>query len=126
VDQNRETSSEKSGGGKGPESNGRTTADTKGHNGGVLDQVTDTAVEAYAQAKDAAVDAAHTVQKGAQEAVGAVQKGATDAADVVQERVKEADDYMRRMIEERPYTVALVALGIGWLAGRIGRNDHYL
>jgi ElaB/YqjD/DUF883 family membrane-anchored ribosome-binding protein len=126
VDQNREAGGGKSGGGKGPENNGRTTADTKGQNGGVLDQTTDTAVEAYTQAKDAAMDAATAMQKGAQNAVSTMQKGASEAAGVVQERVKEADDYMRRMIEERPYTVALMALGIGWVVGRIGRNDQHL
>jgi len=125
MDQNREAGSAKSAGGKGPESSGRTTADTKAQNGGVIDQVAGTAAEVYEQAKDATVDAATAVQKGAQDAVGAVQKGTVDAAAAVQEGVKQADDYMRRMIDERPYTVALVALGIGWMVGRIGRNDHY-
>jgi len=126
VDQNRETSSEKSGGGKGPENSGRTTADTKAQNGGVLDQATGKAVEAYTQVKDAAMDAATSMQKGAKDAVSTMQKSASEASGAVQEGVKEADDYMRRLIEERPYTVALMALGIGWVVGRIGRNDHYL
>jgi len=125
MDQNREAGGGKSGG-KGSESGGRTTADTKAQNGGVIDQMTGTASEVYEQAKDATVDAATAVQKGAQNAVVAVQKGAVEAAESVQEGVKKADDYMRRLIEERPYTVALVALGIGWVVGRIGRNDHYV
>ena len=41
---------------------------------------------------------------------GTVRQGAVDA-----------EDYLRRTIEKRPYTVALVALGIGWLLGRRGR-----
>lgn len=126
MDQNRETAGAKSAGGKGPESSGRTSAESKAQNGGVIDQVAGTAVDVYEQAKDATVDAATAVQKGAQDAVGAVQKGAVDAAAAVQDGVKQADDYMRRMIEERPYTVALFALGVGWMVGRIGRSDHYL
>jgi len=126
MDQNREAGGAKSAGGKGPESSGRTTTDAKAQNGGVIDQVAGTAVEVYEQAKGATVDAATAVQKSAQDAAGAVQKGAVEAAGAVQDGVKQADDYMRKMIDERPYTVALVALGIGWMVGRIGRNDHYL
>jgi hypothetical protein len=35
----------------------------------------------------------------------------------------DAEDIVRQTIEKRPYTTALVALGIGWLIGRMGRRN---
>jgi hypothetical protein len=43
------------------------------------------------------------------------------AAQVVRQGAVDAEDYLRHAIEKRPYTTALVALGIGWLIGRRGR-----
>jgi ElaB/YqjD/DUF883 family membrane-anchored ribosome-binding protein len=36
-----------------------------------------------------------------------------------------ADDFLSTTIEERPYTAAAVALGIGYLIGRFSRRDNY-
>ena len=35
----------------------------------------------------------------------------------------EASDFLRTVIEERPFTAAAIALGIGFLIGRFGRAD---
>jgi uncharacterized protein YjbJ (UPF0337 family) len=88
-------------GGKAQEGLGRVVGDTKMQAEGVVNQAVGAAQDLYGQAKDTAVDAA-----------AAVRQGAVDA-----------EDYIRHMIEKRPYTTALVALGIGWLIGRMGRDD---
>jgi hypothetical protein len=36
-----------------------------------------------------------------------------------------AEDFLRTTIEERPYTAAAVALGMGYLIGRFSRRDNY-
>jgi ElaB/YqjD/DUF883 family membrane-anchored ribosome-binding protein len=36
-----------------------------------------------------------------------------------------AGDFLRTTIEERPYTTAAIALGIGFLIGRFGRRANY-
>jgi len=38
------------------------------------------------------------------------------------ESAGEAGDFLRTTIEERPYTTAAIALGIGFLIGRFGRR----
>jgi ElaB/YqjD/DUF883 family membrane-anchored ribosome-binding protein len=35
----------------------------------------------------------------------------------------EATDFLREMIEERPFTAAAIALGIGFLIGRYGQRS---
>ena len=35
----------------------------------------------------------------------------------------EARDVVREIIEERPYTVAIAALAVGFVIGRMGRHD---
>jgi hypothetical protein len=37
------------------------------------------------------------------------------------EHVNELDSWLRNAIETQPYTTAVVALGIGWLLGRMHR-----
>jgi len=88
-------------GGKAQEGFGRVVGDTKLQAEGLANQAAGAAQDLYGQAKDTAVDAA-----------AAVRQGAVDA-----------EDFIRQTIEKRPYTTALVALGIGWLIGRMGRND---
>ena len=88
-------------GGKVQEGFGRATDDTKSQVEGVINQAAGAAQDLYGQAKETAADAAETVRQGA----------------------VEAEDYVRQTIENRPYTTAAVALGIGWLIGRMGRHD---
>jgi hypothetical protein len=68
---------------------------------GVINQVTGTAQDLYGQAKESVAGATEVVRQG----------------------TMDVEDYIRHTIEKRPYTVALVALCIGWLIGRMGRRD---
>jgi hypothetical protein len=49
---------------------------------------------------------------------------AADAAEAVREHASEAQDFLRTTIEQRPYTTAAVALGIGYLIGRFAHRDY--
>jgi uncharacterized protein YjbJ (UPF0337 family) len=60
-----------------------------------------------------------------QDMYGQAKETATNAAEVVRETAGDADDFLRTTIEQRPYTAAAVALGIGFLIGRFGRRDYY-
>lgn len=60
-----------------------------------------------------------------QDMYGQAKETATNAAEVVRETASDADDFLRTTIEQRPYTAAAVALGIGFLIGRFGRRDSY-
>ena len=101
MNEDRVVGTAKNLGGKAQEGFGRAVGDTKLQAEGLVNQAAGAAQDLYGQAKDTAVDAAAAVRRGA----------------------VEAEDYIRQMIEKRPYTTALVALGIGWLIGRMGRND---
>ena len=88
-------------GGQAQEGLGRMTGDTKSQVEGVINQAAGAAQNLYGQAKEGAADAAQAVRRSAMD----------------------AEDIVRQAIEKRPYTTALVALGIGWLIGRMGRRD---
>jgi uncharacterized protein YjbJ (UPF0337 family) len=60
-----------------------------------------------------------------QDMYGQAKETAANAAEVVRETASDADDFLRTTIEQRPYTAAAVALGIGFLIGRFGRRDYY-
>jgi uncharacterized protein YjbJ (UPF0337 family) len=79
-------------GGKVEEGVGRTTGDVKTQLQGKLDQAAGAAQDLYGQAADAARDTAVSFDK-----------------------------WLRTTIETQPYTTAIVALGIGWLLGRMRR-----
>jgi uncharacterized protein YjbJ (UPF0337 family) len=79
-------------GGKVEEGLGRTTGDVKTQLQGKLDQAAGAAQDLYGQAADAARDTAVSFDK-----------------------------WLRTTIETQPYTTAIVALGIGWLLGRMHR-----
>ena len=79
-------------GGKVEEGFGRTTGDMKTQLQGKLDQAAGAAQDLYGQAADAARDTAVSFDK-----------------------------WLRTTIETQPYTTAIVALGIGWLLGRMHR-----
>jgi uncharacterized protein YjbJ (UPF0337 family) len=90
-------------GGQLEEGLGRAAGDVKSQVQGKVKQMEGTLQDMYGQAKETAAS----------------------AADVVCETASEADDFLRTTIEQRPYTAAAVALGIGFLIGRFGRRDYY-
>jgi uncharacterized protein YjbJ (UPF0337 family) len=55
------------------------------------------------------------------EAAGAAQDAFGQTADVARETATTLDSWLRNSIETQPYTTAIVALGIGWLLGRLHR-----
>jgi uncharacterized protein YjbJ (UPF0337 family) len=92
MDENRISGTVRTAGGKAEEAVGRVTGDLKKQVQGKLDQAAGAAQEFYGQTPDAARDTAVTLDK-----------------------------WLRNTIETRPYNAALVALGIGWLLGRMHR-----
>ena len=88
-------------GGQLQEGFGRATGDLGHEVKGKVRQVEGTAQDLYGQAKDAISDAARVAQEGA----------------------VEARDIVREIVEERPYTVAIAALAVGFFIGRMGRRD---
>jgi uncharacterized protein YjbJ (UPF0337 family) len=59
-----------------------------------------------------------------QELYGQAKERAADAAEVVRDTASEAEDFIRTTIEQRPYTTAAIALGIGYLIGRFAHRDY--
>jgi uncharacterized protein YjbJ (UPF0337 family) len=55
------------------------------------------------------------------QATGAAQDFYGQAADTARETARSFEKTLRHTIETQPYTSALVALGIGWLLGRMHR-----
>jgi uncharacterized protein YjbJ (UPF0337 family) len=92
MDEDRISGTARNLGGKVEEGLGRTTGDMKTQLQGKLDQATGAAQDLYGQAADAARDTAVSFDK-----------------------------LLRTTIETQPYTTAIVALGIGWLLGRMHR-----
>ena len=68
---------------------------------------------------------ARQMEGALQDMYGQAKETAANAAEVVRETAGDADDFLRTTIEQRPYTAAAVALGIGFLIGRFGRRDYY-
>jgi uncharacterized protein YjbJ (UPF0337 family) len=92
MDENRVKGAARSFGGQLEEEAASATGDTQGQFKGKVDQVAGTAQNLYGQTADAARETASSL-----------------------------DDWLRRTIEVQPYTTALVALGVGWLLGRMHR-----
>ena len=65
---------------------------------------------------------ARQMEGALQDAYGQAKETAADAAEAIRERASEAEDVLRTTIEQRPYTTAATALGIGYLIGRFGRR----
>jgi uncharacterized protein YjbJ (UPF0337 family) len=66
-------------------------------------------------------DAQKQAEGLANQAAGAAQDLYGQAADAARETASSFEKVLRRTIEIQPYTTALVALGIGWLLGRMHR-----
>jgi len=92
MDENRISGTARNLGGKIEEGLGRVTGDARTQAQGQLDQVAGAAQNFYGQTADAARQTAVTF-----------------------------DAWLGNAIESQPYTAALVALGIGWLFGRMHR-----
>jgi uncharacterized protein YjbJ (UPF0337 family) len=92
MDENRLSGTARNLGGKAEEGAGRLTGDVKTQLQGKLDQAAGAAQDLYGQTADAARDSAVTFDK-----------------------------WLRNTIETQPYIAATVALGIGWLLGRMHR-----
>jgi uncharacterized protein YjbJ (UPF0337 family) len=101
VNEDRLMGTAKNLGGEVEQAAGRATGDLKSQLQGKASQVEGAVQDLYGQAKDRAAN----------------------AAEVIGERASEAEDFVCRMIEQRPYTTAALALGIGFLIGRFGRRD---
>ena len=90
MDEDRISGTARNVGGKIEERVGRLTGDARTQIQGKIDQAAGAAQDLYGQTADAARDTAATFDK-----------------------------WLRRTIETQPYTVAIAALGIGWLLGRM-------
>ena len=99
MDENRVAGTVRNVGGKAEEGFGRLTGDSKTQAEGLVNQAAGAAQVLYGQARDSAADAA-----------GA----ARDTAATLEQ-------WLRRTIETQPYTTAIIAVGIGWLLGRMHR-----
>ena len=92
MDENRVEGTVRNVGGKVQEGVGRVTGDARTRAEGLANQAAGTAQNLYGQAADTAREQATTL-----------------------------DRWPRHTIETQPYTSALIALGIGWLLGRLHR-----
>ena len=99
MDEHRVTGAARNLGGKVEENIGRATGDTKSQVQGAMDRAQGAAENLYGQAKDTASDAAEGLRKTAHS----------------------VEDVLRITIENKPYTAVAIALGLGWLFGRIDR-----
>ena len=99
MDENRVAGTVRNVGGKAEEGFGRVTGDSKTQAEGLVNQAAGAAQDLYGQARDSAADAA-----------GAARDTAATLA-----------QWLRRTIETQPYTTAIIAVGIGWLLGRMHR-----
>ena len=99
MDENRITGTARNLGGKVEEGVGRVTGDAKTQVRGMADQVAGAAQDLYGQARDTAADAG----VAARDSAASLEK------------------WLRRTIETQPYTAAIVAMGLGWLLGRMHR-----
>jgi len=102
MNEDRIVGTAKNVGGKVEEGIGRATGDFRTQVQGKAKQVEGDLQDLYGQAKDSAAS----------------------AAQVVRESAGEAEDYVRKLIEQRPYTTAAVALAVGFLIGRLGRRGY--
>jgi uncharacterized protein YjbJ (UPF0337 family) len=92
MDEDRVEGTAQNVGGKAQESAGRVTGDARTRAEGLANQALGTAQDLYGQ-----------------------------AADTAREQATNLDHWLRHNIETQPYTSALIALGIGWLLGRMHR-----
>jgi hypothetical protein len=92
-----------------PESRGsasdfnRAFGEAKKNAAGVANEVSDAAQDLYGQASDSAAQVADATTKAARKTAGSFERA------------------LRNTIETQPYTAVVIALGLGWLFGRMHR-----
>ena len=79
----------------------RAIGDAKKQASGVAEAVT--AQDVYGQARESAADVVEAASAAAQNTAGSFERA------------------LRNMIEQQPYTAIAIALGVGWLLGRMHR-----
>jgi uncharacterized protein YjbJ (UPF0337 family) len=99
MDQDRLSGTAKNLGGKIEESIGNATGDARTQARGQMKHAEGRAQDLYGQAKEAGVE----------------------TLDSVRRLPDSAEDALRDYIERKPYTTAVIALGLGWLIGRAHR-----
>jgi ElaB/YqjD/DUF883 family membrane-anchored ribosome-binding protein len=77
--------------------------DAKKQSSGAASEVSDAAQDLYGQAADSASRVADATTKAARNTAGSFEKA------------------LRNIIENQPYTAVAIALGLGWLLGRMHR-----
>jgi ElaB/YqjD/DUF883 family membrane-anchored ribosome-binding protein len=82
---------------------GRAFGDAKKQVSGVADDAADAASDLYDHARDSASDLADSAQRAALKTAGSFEQA------------------LRNTIENQPYTAVAIALGLGWLFGRMHR-----
>jgi uncharacterized protein YjbJ (UPF0337 family) len=85
---------------------------------GTVRDVTGRVQEGYGRATG---DVGTQAEGIANRAAGAAQDLYGQAKDVASDSVTSLDSWLRKTIETQPYTTAIVAVGIGWLLGRLHR-----
>ena len=106
MDENRVAGTARNMGGKAQEGLGRALGDTKTQVEGAVNQVKGAAQDLYGQARDSASQIADA---------------ASDTVAVARDSASSFERALRHTIETQPYTAALMALGVGWLLGRMHR-----
>jgi uncharacterized protein YjbJ (UPF0337 family) len=99
MDENRVAGTAKNAAGKVQEGLGRVTGDAKTQAEGVVNQISGTAQDLYGQARD----------------------NAADVAGAARDTASSFETALRNAIETQPYTAVAIALGLGWLLGRMHR-----
>lgn len=99
MDENRISGTAKNIGGKIEEGYGQATGDTRTQVEGMIKKAGGAAQDMYGQARDTA----------------------SDFADSARDTASSFEKTLRHTIETQPYTSAFIALGIGWLLGRMHR-----
>jgi uncharacterized protein YjbJ (UPF0337 family) len=99
MDENRIAGTARNVGGRAQEGFGRATGDAKQEAEGSLNQLKGAAQDSYGRARD----------------------GAADAAGAAREAGSSFERLLRNTIEQKPYTAVAIALGTGWLLGRLHR-----
>lgn len=103
MNEDRISGSARNIGGKVQENFGRAVGDAKSQAEGIANQAMGTAQDMYGQARESA------------------SRLADDAAAASRRTASSFESAMRNTIETQPYTAVVVALGLGWLLGRMHR-----
>jgi uncharacterized protein YjbJ (UPF0337 family) len=106
MDENRIVGTARDIGGKAQESFGRMAGDAEIQSKGIANQVQGTAQDLYGRARDSASQLADA---------------ASDSAAGARRAVSSYESTLRNMIETQPYIAVCVAVGLGWLVGRMHR-----